>query len=138
VSGPRQPALWRGSEVAREPQRFLAGGSTPAVDDLGNDSCHTHITQESSARIPPGMDIDRYIDGTRMRLREQRDEAVIFKLTQKLPSPGSGARQRLITTIYLTAEELAVFGQLPAKQLVRLATAFHRPASMHSTAGSRD
>jgi len=64
---------------------------------------------------------DRYIEGTRLRLREQRDEAgtVTFKLTQKLPSPGKEARQGLITTMYLTAGEFAVFEQLPAKKLVK-------------------
>jgi CYTH domain-containing protein len=65
---------------------------------------------------------DRYIAGTTVRLREQRDEAgaAIFKLTQKLPSPGKGARQGMITSMYLTAEEFAVFAQLPAKTLRKI------------------
>ena len=62
---------------------------------------------------------DRYIDGTTIRLRAQNEDGgpTIFKLTQKLPSRGSGAQQGLITTIYLTGEEFRVFAKLPAKSL---------------------
>ncbi len=62
---------------------------------------------------------DRYIEGTRLRLRHQIDEnrPITFKLTQKVLKPGSGAQQGSITTIYLSEEEFRVFEQLPAKQL---------------------
>ena len=63
--------------------------------------------------------MDRYIDGTTLRLREQSDEgrATVFKLTQKIALPGSGAQQGFITTMYLTEDEFRVLAQLPAKPL---------------------
>jgi CYTH domain-containing protein len=62
---------------------------------------------------------DRYIDGTTLRLREERDEAGLttYKLTQKLPAPASGAQQGFITTIYLTENEFRVFAQVSAQKL---------------------
>lgn len=62
---------------------------------------------------------DRYIEGTRLRLRQQTDEggATIYKLTQKVPGRGSGAQQGLITNMYLTAEEFHIVAQLAARQL---------------------
>lgn len=63
--------------------------------------------------------VDRYIDGTTLRLRELCEEggSAIYKLTQKLPQRAAGARQGLITTVYVTASEFGVFAQLPAKIL---------------------
>jgi hypothetical protein len=48
---------------------------------------------------------DRYIDGTRLRLRELRDDAgpTVYKLTQKIPAPGPDAQVGFITNIYLDA-----------------------------------
>ncbi|HEX3744542.1 MAG TPA: hypothetical protein VHW09_11450 [Bryobacteraceae bacterium] len=65
--------------------------------------------------------VDRYLDGTRLRLREQSDDdgGAICKLTQKLPSPGRGARQGLITNMYLSEDEFRVLAQLPARKLVK-------------------
>lgn len=62
---------------------------------------------------------DRYIDGTTLRLRQQSDDngPPMFKLTQKLQSPGSGAQQGFITNMYLTREEFRILAQLPAEQL---------------------
>jgi len=65
--------------------------------------------------------IDRYIDGSTLRLREQSDDngPAMFKLTQKLPAPASGAAQGFITSLYLTREEFRVLEQLPAKKLAK-------------------
>jgi CYTH domain-containing protein len=61
---------------------------------------------------------DRYIDGTTLRLREQRDDGLtMFKLTQKLSSPGSGAQQGFITNMYITGEEFQILSRLPALTL---------------------
>lgn len=62
---------------------------------------------------------DRYIDGTRLRLREQRDDdgEVVFKLTQKIPARVSGSQQGLITNMYLTESEFCLLAELPAKML---------------------
>ena len=57
---------------------------------------------------------DRYIEGTTLRLREQADEGgeVQFKLTQKIGAGKSGARQGVITTMYLTKDEFVVLAAL--------------------------
>ena len=62
---------------------------------------------------------DRYIDGTRLRLREQTDDGgpAIFKLTQKVPARENGAQQGLITNIYLIQDEFRLLAQLPGKTL---------------------
>jgi CYTH domain-containing protein len=62
---------------------------------------------------------DRYIEGTRLRLREQNEDGgpTLFKLTQKLPSRAEGAQQGFITTMYLTKSEYCVLSQLFAKTL---------------------
>jgi len=65
--------------------------------------------------------LDRYIDGTTLRLRElsEDDGPPIFKLTQKLPAQGDGAQQGLITSMYLTKDEFCVLSQLSAKKLCK-------------------
>lgn len=58
--------------------------------------------------------VDRYVDGTRLRLRAMTNVATghtDYKLTQKVPE-GS-----LLTTIYLSAAEYAVIAGLPAATL---------------------
>jgi CYTH domain-containing protein len=62
---------------------------------------------------------DRYIDGTALRLRQQSDDngPTTFKLTQKVPSPASGAQQGFITNMYLSKDEFCILAQLSAKQL---------------------
>jgi len=65
---------------------------------------------------------DRYVDGTRLRLREQSDEgsSTVFKLTQKVPMRASGAQQGLITNMYVTKEEFGVLSQLSAQILSKV------------------
>ncbi|MGC2660909.1 MAG: hypothetical protein WA324_23390, partial [Bryobacteraceae bacterium] len=62
---------------------------------------------------------DRYIDGTRLRLRQQSDadDSTVVKLTQKIPSRGSGAQQGFLTTMYLNEGEFDALAKLPAKHL---------------------
>jgi len=62
---------------------------------------------------------DLYIDGTALRLREQRESGrpTVFKLTQNVPARAKGAQQGLITNMYLSAEEFFVLAQLPAKKI---------------------
>lgn len=64
---------------------------------------------------------DRYIEGTTLRLRQQRDEdgQIVFKLTQKLAGPATGARQGMITSMYLSATEFATLRNRPAKVLTK-------------------
>jgi CYTH domain-containing protein len=65
---------------------------------------------------------DRYIDGTRLRLREQTDDGgpAIFKLTQKVPGRLNGAKQALITSIHLTESEFCLLAQIPGKMLSKV------------------
>jgi CYTH domain-containing protein len=69
----------------------------------------------------PRRIVDRYIDGTRLRLRQiaDRDGNEVFKLTQKIAEQPTGARRGLITTFYLSKQEFEVFAKLPAKILVK-------------------
>jgi CYTH domain-containing protein len=62
---------------------------------------------------------DFYIEGTTLRLRELKDDdgPRIFKLTQKIPARGSGARQGFITSLYLPENDFCVLAQLPSKKL---------------------
>lgn len=63
---------------------------------------------------------DRYIEGTTLRLRQQSDDGqMVFKLTQKLVDKAAGARQGLITSMYLTAAEFGVLANLPARVLTK-------------------
>jgi CYTH domain-containing protein len=64
---------------------------------------------------------DRYLDGTRLRLRRmaQVGGPTALKLTQKLPDPGPDGhgRQGALTTMYLSEDEYAALAALPAATL---------------------
>lgn len=63
--------------------------------------------------------VDRYIDGTTLRLREQCDDGgpSLFKFTQKVSARTTGAQQGFITSMYLTRDEFGILAQLSAKTL---------------------
>lgn len=87
-------------------RRFLLDGVPP-----GEAACTTRIA-------------DRYIVGTRLRLRRMTTEGTAgYKLTQKLPRPDG--MPGLITTIYLDAGEHAVLAMLPADVIEK--TRLHMP-----------
>jgi CYTH domain-containing protein len=73
-------------------------------------------------RLPEGADagsliLDRYIEGTRLRLRHAEPPHEQFKLSQKeAPSPPDYART-VITTMYLSRKEYEILAALPAKEL---------------------
>jgi CYTH domain-containing protein len=60
---------------------------------------------------------DRYLHGTRLRLRRQQadDGSVFFKLTQKIPQPDGSPG--LISTLYLDEAEYRALETLPADTL---------------------
>jgi CYTH domain-containing protein len=64
---------------------------------------------------------DRYLTGTRLRLRrvELAGGGCQWKLTQKIPAPGAGAVQGLITNTYLSQDEFDVLSALPAAVLTK-------------------
>jgi len=65
--------------------------------------------------------VDRYIIGTRLRLRLQVEEGgpTLRKFTQKLPDPEprTRGRQGLLTNTYLSEDEYDVLAALPALEL---------------------
>jgi len=65
--------------------------------------------------------VDRYIDGTALRLRKQSEGngPIVFKLTQKISARSSGAQQGLVTSMYLTEDEYCVLAGLSAKTLTK-------------------
>ncbi|MFI5633240.1 hypothetical protein ACIA8E_28420 [Streptomyces sp. NPDC051664] len=65
---------------------------------------------------------DRYLEGTRLRLRrsERPDIGTCeFKLTQKVPADRRGPVQGLITNTYLSSDEYRLLASLPAAVLVK-------------------
>lgn len=75
------------------------------------------------ARLPAGVTAtneitDRYISGTRLRLREVRevDGAVTYKLGHKVRLT-AGPREIACTNVYLDEEEWSVLAALPARTL---------------------
>jgi CYTH domain-containing protein len=104
-SGPRAEEPVRAGKYARveRERRFLLAAPPPA----------SAIT--ASRRI-----VDRYLPGTRLRLRrvEGPDSgASEFKLTQKVPAGRPGYVQGLITNTYLSAAEYDLLAGLPARVL---------------------
>ena len=67
------------------------------------------------------MITDRYLAGTRLRLRrvESPDGGCELKLTQKVPLARPGAVQGLITNTYLSAAEYGLLAALPAAVLTK-------------------
>jgi CYTH domain-containing protein len=90
------------ARVERE-RRFLLAGPPPPSAVIG------------SRRIT-----DRYLPGTRLRLRRVdhvESGAREFKLTQKVPAGRPGYIQGLITSTYLSAAEYDLLATLPAEVL---------------------
>jgi len=80
------------------------------------------------AGVPVGVEVaavneidDRYLDGTRLRLRRMAETGgeTQLKLTQKVPEDGGGARHGRLTTIYVSEAEHAVLAGLPAATLTK-------------------
>jgi CYTH domain-containing protein len=87
------------ARVERE-RRFLLAGPPPASAV----TAHRRIT-------------DRYLPGTRLRLRRvdyPAGQACEFKFTQKVPASRPGHVQGLITNTYLSAAEYDLLASLPA------------------------
>ena len=78
------------------------------------------------AGVPDGEEVlttrridDRYLDGTRLRLRRMVQDGgpTELKLTQKLPNPDGHGRQGALTTLYVSEDEYAALAVLPAATL---------------------
>lgn len=84
------------------------------------------------ARLPDGVDstkqiVDRYVTGTRLRLREVRgdDGTVIRKLGHKVRL-SEGPAEVACTNFYLNEQEWAVLGALPGQVLRKKRHMLHR------------
>ena len=71
--------------------------------------------------------VDRYVDGTRLRLREVRrpDGTVVRKLGHKVRL-GAGPAEVACTNLYLDDEEWRVLRALPARELRKRRHVVHR------------
>jgi CYTH domain-containing protein len=78
------------------------------------------------AGVPEGAEVlavheidDRYLDGTRLRLRRMARVGgpTQLKLTQKVPDADGHGRQGELTTLYLSEAEHAALAQMPAAAL---------------------
>jgi CYTH domain-containing protein len=102
---PQEPVRAGKYALVERERRFLLAGPPPA----------SAVT--ASRRIT-----DRYLPGTRLRLRrvDHLDTgASEFKLTQKVPAGQPGFVQGLITNTYLSAAEHALLATLPADVLTK-------------------
>lgn len=64
--------------------------------------------------------VDRYIRGTRLRLRHsESDEQVVYKLGQKVRLHANDPETVKLTNVYLSYEEFAVLASLPAAELCK-------------------
>lgn len=92
------------ARIERE-RRFLMAGPPPSAP----------VTASRLIR-------DRYLEGTRLRLRRVDSPAADgpeFKLTQKIPADQPGAVQGLITNTYLSQSEYDLLASLPAAVLCK-------------------
>ncbi|HEX4695163.1 hypothetical protein [Sphingomonas sp.] len=104
-----------------DPQPFLPKRMRTAADEAAAPK-YAHCERErrwlvDAAAPPPAVDPieihDRYITGTRLRLREmRRDGEIVWKLTRKYECADALARP--IVTAYLTRAEYDVLAALPA------------------------
>ena len=96
----RQPGQGRYARPERE-RRFLLASDPPAGDALR--------TIE-----------DRYLDGTRLRLRRVTGAgSPVFKLTQKVRLSAEDPAEVALTNTYLSAEEYDVLAGLPGRVLTK-------------------
>jgi CYTH domain-containing protein len=100
---PSQPQPGKYARVERE-RRFLLAG-------LPTDRPVTAVREIT----------DRYLTGTRLRLRQtvDRRDGHRYKLTQKIPADRPGPVQGLITNTYLSRAEYDLLARLPGETLIK-------------------
>jgi CYTH domain-containing protein len=110
-------------------QGDTAGDRRNESAPAGKELKYAHLERErrfllagspSQASVGQVAITDRYVTGTRLRVRQMVDmggagRPVTYKLTQKVPAPTG--QPGLITTIYLDAVEFEVLARLPARTL---------------------
>jgi CYTH domain-containing protein len=122
-----RPAAFKG------PRRSTIRGVGPVNPDrqFGQTDKYARVERERRfllASLPAGEPVwtrtiaDRYLDGTRLRLRrivEPASGRTEYKLTQKIPSGEAGPARGLITNIYLSRAEHDRLATLPAAVLTK-------------------
>ncbi|MEI9906784.1 MAG: hypothetical protein WDO06_01760 [Actinomycetota bacterium] len=70
---------------------------------------------------------DKYLHGTRMRLRQVIEEGqpVVFKLGQKVRAIETSPSEIAHTTIYLSSGEFELFAKLPGNELYKVRSIVH-------------
>lgn len=64
--------------------------------------------------------VDRYIHGTRLRLRRvTTDDAVVFKLAQKIRFTDADPERVMLTNLYLSANDYEALAALPAAVITK-------------------
>jgi hypothetical protein len=79
------------------------------------------LRQAPDGRTEPAQIVDRYIDGTHLRLRrvDEPTGATVYKLGQKLRPVVGDPSLVMLTNIYLDAHEYELFSTLPAQSLLK-------------------
>jgi len=89
-------------------------------------SRYAHIEREQrwlADRVPPDAHpvasiVDRYIHGTRLRLRQSKNEdGVVYKLGQKVRNDPADPEIVNVTNLYLSVDEYGLLLRLPAAEL---------------------
>lgn len=89
---------------------------------------YAHFEREQrwiASGVPPAAQrwaeiVDRYICGTRLRLRHtESDEQVVYKLGQKVRLRANDPETVKLTNVYLSYEEFVVLASLPAAELCK-------------------
>ena len=105
----REPGRGKYARSERE-RRFLVGASVPAGE---------------AGRLIE----DRYLDGTRLRLRRMsRDGLSVHKLTQKVRPDAGDPSEVLITNMYLSEGEYSRLSLLPGQVLVKTRVVIPAPS----------
>ena len=86
------------------------------------------IPEDLSAEESFNRIIDRYISGTRLRLRQIESpsgEALVFKLGQKYETPDQKSHQTIMTNIYLNEAEYQALAVLGGSTLTKRRYPYH-------------
>jgi hypothetical protein len=102
--------------------RWFPGTGTSTRSWSGSAGSFWPGRQPALARAGRAGIADRYLTGTRLRLRQvTRPGSAVseYKLTQKVPAPRPGPVRGLITNLYLSRAEYDLLATLPAAELTK-------------------
>jgi CYTH domain-containing protein len=93
-----------------------------------------HLPDDFDPTAPFTHIYDRYLNGTRLRLRRMTSQSgkLIYKLGQKYRGPDHKPHQTFMTNLYLDENEYRLFMNLPAKELFKRRYAYAHTQSFYS------